>query len=406
MRTSTKLGLLGALYLSQGLPYGFFTQALPALLRTMGLSLPDIGLTSLLALPWALKFLWAPWVDRWELPGVGRRRSWILGIQILTALAMLGLGVVRPESQISLLMAAFLLTNLLAATQDIATDGLAVELLSPAERGIGNGVQVAGYRVGMILGGGALLVVFDKLGWQATFWGMALLLAVAAIPIGLFREPPPAPTRTTTPTSWRGALGGFVSRPGAWAWLGVVMAYKAGESLGGAMLKPMLVDLGLSLTELGALTGTAGFAAGLVGALIGGAAVTRFGAGASLLVFGVLQSLTVAAYAVVPTLGAAALGLPIYALTVLEHLCGGMATAALFTRMMDACAAETEGTDYTVQASAVVIATGGAATLSGFVAEPLGYTNHFLLSGLLSLAAVGLIGLAKPPGAAASQPAA
>ena len=408
MRTSTKLGLLGALYLSQGLPYGFFTQALPALLRTMGLSLPDIGLASLLALPWALKFLWAPWVDRWQLPGVGRRRSWILGIQIITALAMFGLGVVRPDAQISLLMAAFLVTNLLAATQDIATDGLAVELLSPSERGVGNGVQVAGYRVGMILGGGALLVVFDKLGWQATFWGMALLLAVAAVPISLFHEPPSAPPSAggQTPLSWRGALGGFVSRPGAWAWLGVVMAYKAGESLGGAMLKPMLVDLGLSLTELGALTGTAGFSAGLVGALIGGAAVTRFGAGGSLVVFGVLQSLTVAAYAVVPTLGVAALGAPIYVLTVLEHLCGGMATAALFTRMMDACAPETEGTDYTVQASAVVIATGGAATLSGFVAENLGYSGHFLLSGLLSLAAVGLIALAKPPNAPSSQPAA
>ncbi|MCK6514820.1 MFS transporter [Myxococcota bacterium] len=408
MRTSTKLGLLGALYLSQGLPYGFFTQALPALLRTMGLSLPDIGLTSLLALPWALKFLWAPWVDRWQLPGLGRRRSWILVIQMITALGMVGLALLRPESQLPLLMGAFLLTNLLAATQDIATDGLAVELLSPAERGLGNGVQVAGYRVGMILGGGALLVVFDKLGWQATFLGMALMLAVAAIPIGLFREPPSAPTSATsvTPQSWRGALGGFVSRPGAWAWLGVVMAYKAGESLGGAMLKPMLVDLGLGLTELGALTGTAGFSAGLVGALIGGAAVSRFGAGVSLVVFGVLQSLTVAAYAVVPPLGVAALGLPIYVLTVLEHLCGGMATAALFTRMMDACAAETEGTDYTVQASAVVIATGGAATLSGFVAENLGYSGHFLLSGLLSLAAVGLIGLAKPPSAPASQPAA
>ena len=151
MRTSTKLGLLGALYLSQGLPYGFFTQALPALLRTMGLSLPDIGLTSLLALPWALKFLWAPWVDRWQLPGLGRRRSWILAIQMLTVLAMLGLGVVRPESQISLLMAAFLLTNLLAATQDIATDGLALDLLAPAERGLANGLQVAGYRAGICL---------------------------------------------------------------------------------------------------------------------------------------------------------------------------------------------------------------------------------------------------------------
>ncbi|MCK6523771.1 MFS transporter [Myxococcota bacterium] len=404
MRTSTKLGLLGALYLSQGLPYGFFTQALPALLRTMGLSLPDIGLASLLALPWALKFLWAPWVDRWQLPGVGRRRSWILPLQAVTAVGMVVLGMVRPESQLSLLMAAFLVTNLLSATQDIATDGLAVELLSPAERGLGNGVQVAGYRVGMIIGGGALLVVFDQLGWQATFFGMALCLAVAAAPIALYREPLSAPAApTAAPPSWLGALGGFVSRPGAWAWLGVVMAYKAGESLGGAMLKPMLVDLGLSLTDLGALTGTAGFSAGLVGALIGGAAVSRLGAGRSLVIFGVLQSLTVAAFAVVPPMGAAALGAPIYVLTVLEHLCGGMATAALFTFMMDACAPETEGTDYTVQASAVVIATGAAAALSGFVAERLGYSGHFLLSGLLSLVAVGLIGLARPP--SVSQPA-
>jgi PAT family beta-lactamase induction signal transducer AmpG len=146
-------------------------------------------LASLLAVPWALKFVWAPVVDRYSLPGVGRRKSWIVPLQ-LAAVALLALLGSSPEmDSMVVLMGAVLLLNLVAATQDIATDGLAVDLLAPPERGLANGIQVAGYRVGMIVGGGLLLILHDRLGSGGTFLSMAAITGLATLPILVAREP-------------------------------------------------------------------------------------------------------------------------------------------------------------------------------------------------------------------------
>src|SRR5262245_16669426 len=115
LKTPTKLGLLASLYLSQGLPFGFFTQALPVLMREQGLSLPDIGLANLLAIPWVLKFAWAPLVDRWGWPSFGRRRSWIVPLQIASVATALVLSRVDPRTGLRALMGALFLTNLIAA---------------------------------------------------------------------------------------------------------------------------------------------------------------------------------------------------------------------------------------------------------------------------------------------------
>ena len=386
-----KLGLLATLYISQGLPYGFFTQALPVLMRKEGWSLGAIGLSSLLALPWALKFLWAPLVDRLYWPGFGRRRSWIVPLQALTALVLLGLAVLTPSSVIGVLLGAVLIVNLLAATQDVATDGLAVELLPPEARGLANGVQVAGYRLGMIVGGGALLMVYDDIGWRGVFGVMGALIVALSVPVVLMREPAPvlvgvAAIRAVPGVDVvRGLPPHFLRRRGVGAVLLLTVVWKLGESFGTGMLRPYLADLGLSLGDVGALLGTVGFLAGLVGALIGGALVGPLGRRRALVGFGVLQAGAVLLYALLAqgTLPPEALS----AVVAAEHVASGMATAALFTCMMDWCDPRTAGTDYTVQASAVVIAQGGAAALSGYSAELLGYAGHFLLaSGLAALA--------------------
>jgi len=375
-----KLTLQGALYFSQGLPFGIFTQGLPVLLRQRGYSLGQIGLSTLLAAPWALKWLWAPQVDRHYLTRLGRRRSWILPLQLLTALLLGGLAFAGVDSM-GLLMAAVLLLNLFATTQDIATDGLAVELLTASERGLANGLQVAGYRFGMIVGGGALLILHDRLGTRGVFTAMAALTVLATLPALRLREP-------LVPLERDNAVGSvhWLRRPGALRILTLLLVYKAGDSFATSMLRPFLADSGLTLADIGWLLGTVGFLAGLLGALAGGALVNRFGRKRSLIAFGAFQAFTVASYALLayakPERSA------LYALSGLEHFAGGMATAALFTCMMDWSRDHASGSDYTVQASAVVIATGAAGAVSGFSAQALGYVGHFSLAALLAFAAL------------------
>lgn len=392
--SSSKLVLLGSLYLAQGLPYGFFTQALPVLLRKEGVSLTLIGASSLLALPWALKFLWAPLVDGVKAPKVGRRRAVILPLQALSALLMLALAFVSPQHSMMALVVGVLVANAIAATQDIATDGLAISTLTASERGFGNGLQVAGYRVGMILGGGALLIVFDALGWKATFLAMSALLVVSSLPVWRHRETP-GPMLGTDPhlhDSSPGILAGLINTlriRGMPAWMLVLVLYKGADALASAMLRPFLVDLGLTMSDIGWLLGGIGFAGGLIGALLGGALVVPLGRRRALIGFGILQCLAVALYLVPATVG---LSMPIVIAAVgLEHLAGGMATAALFTLMMDRTDERSGGTDYTVQASVVVIATGAAAAFSGALAEAVGYAGLFGLSAAAGLVAIAVI---------------
>jgi MFS family permease len=190
--------LLGSLYLAQGLPYGFYTQALPLLLREQGVRMAYItAITAGLALPWAFKFLWAPWLDRSPWTRFGRRRTWILAMQAVSALVLVGLAAVDLAQAPTLVMLGILAVNLAAATQDIATDGLAVTLVPPAERGLMNGLQVAGYRVGMVLAGGALLMVYGTLGWTGSLLALAGLTVLASLPILRATEPPSPPPAAT-----------------------------------------------------------------------------------------------------------------------------------------------------------------------------------------------------------------
>lgn len=396
-----KLGLLAALYFSQGLPFGFFQQALPVMLRDRGYSLTLISLSSLLSLPWALKFLWAPLVDATPPGRWGRRRAWILPIQALMAMVLAALALVVQGFELRVILGSIFIINLLAATQDIATDGLAVDMLRTEERGLANGLQVAGYRVGMVVGGGALLILYEDLGWQNSFLSMAGMIVVASMPLALTSTPEPPYTRPapspTEPRDTRAAfqryvhlLSGFVRRPGAWRFLVLILIFKFGDALALGMVRPLLVDRGLGLADIGWLLGTVGFSAGLVGAMAGGALVARLGRTRSMVIFGGLQAITVLGYGWVAATPGADKTL-LYVLTAVEHIAGGMATSALFTRMMDWCRAESSATDYTVQASLYVVATGLAGSISGVSAQHLGYVNHFFGSGLLAIGALALV---------------
>ncbi|MCC2638284.1 MAG: transporter [Moraxellaceae bacterium] len=389
----SRLWLLLSLYICQGLPTGVFTQALPAILRTYEVPLTVIGFSGLLALPWALKFLWAPFVERYFSQRWGQRRSWILPMQVAALVMLVAIAFFDPyrlagNEGVAQFFVFMFLVNLFAATQDIATDGLAVRSLAFHERGLGNGVQVAGYRIGLIIGGGLLLYLIGAWDWQAAFLLLAVLLGLLTLPVLRFREPPPLRDEPGRELPYLHVFTSFFARPGLRGWLVVLITYKVGESLGSAMVKPMLVDMGLDLKQIGLMVSIVGSLATLVGALLGGWLTARWGRYPAIIGFGVLQALGVAVYAWLPWLHDRGEPVPlalIYSFNALEHFVSGMAMAALLTAVMDLARAEHAAADFTVQVSILAIFGGSFYLVAGLVAEALGYTAYFLVSATLSL---------------------
>jgi MFS transporter, PAT family, beta-lactamase induction signal transducer AmpG len=387
-----KLTLLATLYVSQAVPLGFFIVAMPAILRSRGLPLERIGLLSALAAPFLLKFLWAPLLDRWGSARYGHFRSWILPLQALSIGAVVVLAFLDLDSQFAALAAVGGLFLLLAATQDVATDGLAVRALAPGERGPGNGIQVGGYYLGQIVGGGFLLLLFHRFGWTPAVLAMAAVLALPLVPALRYREPAsPAAARAVDLR----ALGRFFTRPGTAAWLPILLLYRTGETMAITMFNPMLVDHGFSLADIGLLLGVASSLGSLGGALTGGLLVRRLGRRRALAGFAVVQAAGVALLAV-PALQAGAIGGSggiglIYAAAVVCAFAGGLGTAALYTAMMDRSTGAAAATDFSVQQALAAVGPLLAASLSGWSAARLGYPLHFALCAGVALAAAGLV---------------
>jgi MFS family permease len=382
--------LLALLYFAQGLPSGLIAKGLPALLREQGVSLSVIGFSSLLALPWALKFAWAPFVDRY-----GSRKHWLLAMNSLTMVLMLLIAsrdFAVWVDVLPMLLAVLFCLNVVTATQDIATDGHAVSTLKPEWRGLGNSIQVIGYKLGMVAGGGVLLWLVARHGWQVSYGSLACLMLVVIVPV-LFMDGAPTPAQQAhMHTPWHGLHGytrvfiEFAARPGHGWWLLTVAVYKFGDSLASRMTGPLLTDAGYSLAEIGVITGVAGATAGVLGAFVGGAVLLRLGHREALLGFGVLQAAGLAGYlfVVAGVHDLYALG----AIVCFEQFVDGLSTVALFTMMMDRCRADSPGTDYSLQASLMIMVTGIAALGGGVFTDHLGYAAVFTAAALLTLAAL------------------
>ncbi len=380
------LTLLGALYFAQGLPFGFFTQALPVVLRESGFSLVKISATGVLFLPWALKFLWAPYVDRY-----GSRRRWLLSLQCSAAAVALALSFLDLSSTLRWLFVGIFVMNALSATQDIATDGIAVRTLTAAQRGLGNGLQVGAYRIGMVCGGGLLLWLFTFAGWRVLFVAMALLIVLTTIPVWWMRRQLDAAdsdsdphTERPTPGRLAGAWWSRLRRPGMVAFILLIIGFKFGNSMGSALVGPFLSDSGLSLPQIALVEGGLSSVAAVGGAALGAWLAFRHGRRRALLVGGVSQTLSLGLY-VVASLGVGGFPLLVTA-NITEHVLGGAATVAVFALMMDASEKRFAGSDYTLMACAIVFAQGAAGIAAGVVGDLFGYTAMFgsalVLSGI------------------------
>ena len=385
------LGLLAVLYFAQGLPSGLLGKALPPLLRQEGISLSTIGFTALLAIPWTLKFLWAPFLDRfWT------RRRWLLTLNLATFGLMILLASRDFGGWVSqsfpLLMMLLFLMNIAAATQDIATDGLAVSRLAPHLRGLGNSVQVIGYKVGMIFGGGLLLWLVARYGWQLSYTALAFLIVPILLPVWFMHEPEVLEREETKHASWDGWQGyvklfsDFLSRERMGWWLVTVATFKAGDALASRMIGPLLSDHGLSLSDIGLLTGVVGATAGLAGALLGGLFLLRLGHCKALLIFGAMQAAGFIGYLSIAGGGYDIRAL--YAVVCMEQFADGLSTVALFTSMMDVCRKQSPGTDYTLQTAFQVTVSGFAALAGGLFTQMFGYQAVFAAGAVLTLFAL------------------
>ncbi|MEM7587891.1 MAG: MFS transporter [Acidobacteriota bacterium] len=385
-QTKTKYSLIATLYVSQAIPLGFFITAMPVILRDSGLSLESIGLFSAIAAPYLLKFLWAPAVDRY---GSRKRHylSWILPLQIVALSTVLAMSSLELSTQMTAILVLAAIFMFVAATQDIATDGLAVRALAEHERGPGNALQVGGYYLGQVLGGGMMLVLFSRFGWTTALWAMAALLALPLLPASRFREPT---LQETAPRRFDfAALGRFFRRPGAWSWTAILLLFRSGETMATFSFNQMLVDLGLGLADIGLLSGVLYALGALSGSLLGGLLLPSLGRRVGLTAFALIQALAVLSY-LIPASGF--IGLPVVGGAVFTvAFAGGLATTALYTSMMDASRSETAGTDFTLQQSLCAVGPVIGTGLSGFSAAAFGFSGHFVLCAGVSLLALALV---------------
>lgn len=376
-----RIALLTGLYTAQGLPFGFFSLALPVLMREAHWSLKVIGFLQFLALPWGIKFLWAPVLDH-----RGSRRGWLMFFQCAACLMALALSFLDLQAESIILFVAVFLFNLLAASQDIITDGLAVRLLGAQERGLANAIQVGAYRLGMILGGGLLLWVFAHTGWHTMFICMAVVLGLTILPVLSFKEPPRHTERSKRPSGMALVIGWLhrALAPGMLTFFGLIFCYRFGDQILNSLLPPFLLDHGVSKSTIAVMKGAVGSGTSLLGASIGGWLTYKLGRRQAMLAAGLAQAAGFGLYVAV-AYGPG--GEPLlWTATVLEGIVGTMATVALFTLMMDASDPAHAGTDYTLLASVVVAVSSLGGLAGGFLGDFLGYGPTFLLATSLAVA--------------------
>jgi PAT family beta-lactamase induction signal transducer AmpG len=389
--TSWRTASVTLMSFASGLPLGLVWIAIPDWMRSAGVDLKTVGLFTLVQAPWSFKFLWAPLMDRWS-PGFwGRRRGWIALAQLVLfalGLGMAGLGS-HPDS--AWVVAALALAMAVAsATQDIATDAYAVDVLRPTEQGFASGARVALYRFAMYISGGLAISIAARVGWG---W-VNLGLAITFVPLLLITWKAPEPeVPAIAPRSLRDAIWepflGFLGRPRALEILAFVLCYKLADNLSQALLRPFLIDMGYSADDRGFFVSTLAALALAIGAVVGGLATSWVGLGRALWVFGLVQIFSNVGYVLVA-------GSPVdrtlmYSAMTFESFTQGLGTGAFSALLLRLTQRRFSATQYALYSSLFSIPRIVSGPIAGTLADALGWSTFFWLTMLAGIPGLVLL---------------
>ena len=378
------LGVIALVYVIEGWPIGI-RSVWQVYFRDHGVSLASIGALSVLNLAWSLKVSWSPLVDRF-----GERRAWIRGalVTMAGALAVLAWRSPSPDAVLWIALALFCVAS---ATQDVAIDAYTIGLVERGQEGPANAVRIPAYRIGLLAAGAGLLLLPGRIGWLAT-WSLAALLCLA-LGASVFLVPradvPREARRDLGPALWR-----WLSRPGAREVFLFVFLYRIGDLAMGPMVNPFWVDRGMSHEEIAFVSTTLGMFATIFGAALGGWLVSRRGIGHALLVVGILALASNFGYALAAALPAS--GRPgLYAASLVESTCSGLAAAGFLAFLMRICEKEHAAVQYAALSALSMLGGTLIGALSGLGVERAGYAFYFAGTALVGLPALGLLPRAR-----------
>lgn len=375
---------------SCGVPLLLTLSVLQAWMKEEGVDLSVIGLFALVGLPYTLKFVWSPVLDRFTLSFLGRRRGWLLVIQVLLVVAIAGLGLTSPRENPWLVAFAALLVTFFSASQDIVVDAYRREDLRDIELGLGASFYVNGYRVGMLLAGSGGLILADHFSFSQVYFFLAASLLVGIVTTLLSREPEVA---AGTPRTLREAVVEpfieYFRREQAVLILTFILLYKIGDQMASTMTTPFYLDIGFSKTEIGAVAKLFGFWATIAGGMVGGIVLLKMRIKTALLGFGFLQAISTVGFSLLALVGNSLPGLA--AVIAFENFSGGMGTAAYVAYMASITNKKFTATQYALLSSLMGVPRVLASAPTGIMAESFGWFLFFALCALIAVPGLVLL---------------
>ncbi len=398
---SRKMAALLFLGFASGLPLFLTSKTLQAWMSVEGVNLGAIGLFSLVGLPYSLKFIWSPLLDRFVPPFLGRRRGWLVLMQGALILAIAAMALQQPRQALQFLAINAVLIAFFSASQDIAFDAYRTDVLEQWEMGAGAAVAVLGYRIALLVTGSLALILADQIPWQTVYLLMSILMA-----LGLFTSfwAPEPKEQERPPASLADAIRlpfiEFFQRSGelrAVLILLFIVLYKFGDALVNNMSTPFLLPktgLGFSQTDIGAIQGGMGLLATIVGTLAGGAVLSKIGINRSLWVFGALQAVSNLAYFVLAQVGK---NYSMLVVTInIENFCAGLGTAAFVAYLMSLCNPRFSATQYALLSSLMAVSRDILVAPAGTLAKATGWPVFFLISIVAALPGLLLLPVFAP----------